>query len=461
MHSTFICRLLNRYLLWLLISFSSITAAAQMQPVSDSCVPKKHFWKAGGELLLVQVIPWSVNYFIRDAEFAHISISSILHNLNLANWEWDDNNFLTNQFAHPYQGNLYFNSFRTNGYSFWQSVPAAFAGSFIWEVAWETHNGAPNDFINTSLGGIALGEMTYRVSSRVVNEQQRGFKRQMQEVAAFLINPVYGFNRIVNGKWGRYRYQPQCPYTPLPLHGTMDMGMRRFSEKTDDLLSKGKNEWYARLQLQYGNRYQAYKKPFDQFSLSLEIGGDDTARINTINVAGSLYGWPLKTGSRTTHLAEISMNYDYYRNAAFFYGGQSVNMNLLSTFTLGRQTQLYTQLGAGPVILSAIPDQYLYYGEGRNYDYGTGLSMLFAGRLQWRRRCWLSLQYRGGYSKTLNGSQSSYLLNALTTEARYDFGKIWTASVEWGHFSLNGYYRKEPDVSHKYPYLRASAGIRF
>ena len=78
--------------------------------------------------MLAQIIPWSVNYFIRDAEFAHVSFKSIGRNLELSRWRWDDNNFVTNQFAHPYQGSMYFSAFRSNGYNFWQSAPAAVAG---------------------------------------------------------------------------------------------------------------------------------------------------------------------------------------------------------------------------------------------------------------------------------------------------------------------------------------------
>ena len=105
----------------------------------DTFEVKKRFWRASWQLGLVELIPWSVNYFIRDKEFARVSMETISYNLQFQHWEWDDNQFTNNQFSHPYHGNLYFSSFRSNGYTFWQSAPAAFAGSFIWEVAGETH----------------------------------------------------------------------------------------------------------------------------------------------------------------------------------------------------------------------------------------------------------------------------------------------------------------------------------
>src|SRR4249919_2622181 len=63
--------------------------------LDDTLKIKKRFWRGAGELLLVEVIPWSYNYFVRDAEFAKISWESIGHNLKLSSWEWDDNNFKT------------------------------------------------------------------------------------------------------------------------------------------------------------------------------------------------------------------------------------------------------------------------------------------------------------------------------------------------------------------------------
>ena len=41
-------------------------------------------------------------------------------------FEWDDNNFATNHFLHPYHGAVYFTGARANGYTFWAINPAPF-----------------------------------------------------------------------------------------------------------------------------------------------------------------------------------------------------------------------------------------------------------------------------------------------------------------------------------------------
>ncbi|SDG42104.1 DUF3943 domain-containing protein [Mucilaginibacter sp. P25] len=109
------------------------------------------------------------------------------HNLQPSSWTWDNGAFGTNQFAHPYHGSLYFSAFRANGYTFWQSVPPTLIGSYIWEAAAEKQYPSPNDFINTCFGGIALGEMTYRLSNQIVNNHTRGFKRQFSEILALMV----------------------------------------------------------------------------------------------------------------------------------------------------------------------------------------------------------------------------------------------------------------------------------
>jgi len=83
---------------------------------------------------------------------------------------------LTNQFAHPSHGSVFFYAFRYNGYSFWQSVPAVFAGSYVWETAGEVQAPSINDFINTGFGGVVMGEMTHRFAGKLIDNESRGIK---------------------------------------------------------------------------------------------------------------------------------------------------------------------------------------------------------------------------------------------------------------------------------------------
>ncbi|MEN9572140.1 MAG: hypothetical protein RL172_3371 [Bacteroidota bacterium] len=419
---------------------------------------KKYFWRASGQLMLAQVIPWSYNKFVRKAEFANISFSSIWHNLQFSNWVWDDNNFNTNQFAHPYHGNLYFNSFRTNGYNFWASSAAAFAGSFIWETCGETHPAAPNDLINTSLGGIALGEMTYRLAQRIVNNRKKGFSRHTQEVSGFLVNPMNGFSRIIDGKWAKAH--DADPYENAPVAFMVDAGGRRAGMRLKDVVERGDNQFYARIRLLYGNPFSDYQKPFSNFSVLAELGADDSSSLNVLQVNGNLYGKKLAGSARSRNFFSVNMNYDYYKNARLNYGAQSFSANYFSDKQLGRRSGLQLSAGAGIVALAAVPNKYVYFGEGRNYDYGPGLNLSGGVGLNIANKLYYNLAYRGAWFKTINGEKSDYYLHTTTMELRLALGKYFSAGMEAGLFQLVGNYRDYPDVNDEYPFGRLFVGYR-
>ena len=83
---------------------------------------KKHPWKAAIETFGINVLVQSFDRFILDADFAQISFNSIKHNIKNG-FVWDNDQFSTNLFAHPYHGGLYFNAARSNGMNFGSRYP--------------------------------------------------------------------------------------------------------------------------------------------------------------------------------------------------------------------------------------------------------------------------------------------------------------------------------------------------
>lgn len=437
----------------ILFASSILKANAQDTAVLQHAKPK--FFRAASELAMAQVLPWSYNRYIRKAEFAKVSFASISNNLKPSSWEWDDNRFATNQFAHPYHGNLYFNSFRTNGYSFWQSVPAAFAGSFIWETAGETHRPAPNDFINTSVGGIVLGEMTYRISNRIINTRSRGAKRQLQELTALLINPMNGLNRILDGRWGRTGPDTDSGTVATTL---LDIGVRQFDVQSLQGTTRGTEEFYLRLRVDNGDKFKASHIPFESFSIWFEAGAGDSTYINALEVNGALKTWKMREDSNSIHLYRLSVNYDFIKNIAFEYGAQSVQVGIVSDWNRNSDTRFHTAISGGLIILGAVPDKYLFYGEGRNYDYGPGISVAASAGIQYKNHFSAELNYRGGRFQTVDGNRSSFILNTMSAEARAMLPKRFSLAVALGQFTLNGYYKSYKNVSERYPFFRFSLG---
>lgn len=429
--------------------------------------------RASGELLLAGVAPFLFDRYITRQDYARISWQSVGHNLSPGSWEWDYDGFQTNQIGHPYHGSVFFNSFRSNGYGFWASAGAAFAGSYLWETFSENQAPAPNDFINTGFGGAILGETTHRLAGKLVNNNSRGLKRQAAEVLAFLINPMNGFNRIVSGRWGKpvicYPAAGSgpgamplggnggaCPFDPTPLRVELDAGMRKYGANGAHVFRDGRYGIYGRVRMNYGDPSTDRRTPFSNISIAVEAGQDDSAAINVVTVYGSLTGWALRLG-KSRQVLVLSANYDYFHNAAFLYSGQSIRANLFSHFVIGGKSGVDVSLGGGPVVLAAVPNSYLFHT--RDYDYGPGLAYNAGGRLDLAGRLSYSLHYRGGWMKTINGNGSHYFLHAATNEVSVRILPDCSLSGELGYFALRGEYAHFAAVSRVYPYLRVS--LRF
>lgn len=159
---------------------------------------KKHFWRAAAETVGFNIGLWAFDRYVIDGHFAYISWNTIKENFKHG-FEWDDDHLHTNMFDHPYNGSLFFNAGRSNGFNFWQSELFAIGGSAMWEMFMECEYPSTNDIIATPIGGAAIGEVLYRTSDLILDERSSGGERFGREAAAFLVNPMRGLTRILNG----------------------------------------------------------------------------------------------------------------------------------------------------------------------------------------------------------------------------------------------------------------------
>lgn len=412
-------------------------------------VLKKNFKTAASQLLLAEIVPWSFDKYVAKMQYASISMESTNYNLNPNSWTWDDDDFGTNQFGHPYHGSAFYSAFRVNGYSFWQSAPAAFAGSYIWETFAENQAPSINDFINTGFGGVILGEMSFRLSKMIVNNHTRGFKRQASEVLAFLINPMNGFKRIVDHKWGKVGNN-SAQFDSSKIYSEFDIGLRQFNaNKTGTAMV-----YYGHVKLLYGNPFENYRKPFSNISINMELSNDDSSKLNSLNVYGTLTGWFIGKSTKNTHLLILSTNYDFLQNQAFLYSAESIKLNLFSNIQAAKKIKMNSIVGLGAIILAAVPDTYGY--QNRNYAFGCGLAVNASFGLQLFNKFSVNTNYKGSLIKTLNGNPAHYFLHIITAEAQYKLLNHIGICFEPGYFKLYGNYKYLPDVNETYPYFRFS-----
>jgi hypothetical protein len=295
-----------------------------------------------------------------------------------------------------------------------------------------------------------LGEVSHRMAGKLINNHSRGFKRQAGEIFAFLINPSNGLTRLLNGKWGKPPANPAL-IDSTKMETELDFGLRKFNVNNKDVFRDGHFGPYERLRLSYGSPENKMKEPFSNISIIIEAGQDDSSKLNVVDVYGSLTGWKIYS-QNNTHLAVLSANYNYINNAAFFYSAEGVRMNLYSQFDISNKLKINTTVGAGGLILAAIPDQYTYYS--RNYDYGPGLSYYGSLKLTIAKRFFYNITYRGEWMATVNGNPSNYLLHVLTNDIGFRIIDKFSLTAEEGYFNLHGTYRNFPPVNKTFPYLR-------
>jgi hypothetical protein len=151
---------------------------------------------AGGETLTSAGVLMLFNKFILKHIWAFPTAESIRRNFTIP-WYWEDTDgFLVNQFGHSYQGSMSFSAGRVNGFNFYESVFFSAFGSFVWEAFGESQHASINDFIFTSIGSMAMGEMLYRL-------YLEAYASGIPAPLLFFINPMTAFHKLVTG------WQPQ------------------------------------------------------------------------------------------------------------------------------------------------------------------------------------------------------------------------------------------------------------
>jgi hypothetical protein len=256
----------------------STQATPQVPYTIDAWGARRDYALALGEVLLVNGIVWAYNEFPRGAGFTQVNPRSWWSNLS-GGWTYDDNHFANNQFAHPFHGSLYYNAARVNGFGYWVALPTALLGSGFWECCGETHPPAINDWIATGVGGSAIGEMLYRVSSTVLDNTATGSERIWREIGAGLLNPVRGFTRLVTGRVGKVGPNPENPLDHIPnrLTNTLRLGGRWVADSGS--LDEGGNTNDSKaytgmfeVDFQFGSPFAAdRRKPFDFFTFRLGL----------------------------------------------------------------------------------------------------------------------------------------------------------------------------------------------
>lgn len=226
---------------------------------------KKYPWIAAAEVFGINAFVHCFDRWVTKEEFAQTTWHTIGHNLTNG-FVWDNDDFKTNQFMHPYHGSLYFTAARSNGMNFWQSYPFALGGSLMWEFFGENTPPSINDVFSTSFGGAAIGESLFRISAMVLDDSSRGAKRVLREAIGFILSPMRGLNRLIHGEAFRVKTEGARyhDFERIPVHFSVSTGARYLAD--NGTLFRGNMCQYLNFRLDYGDSMSDENKPYDFFT---------------------------------------------------------------------------------------------------------------------------------------------------------------------------------------------------
>ena len=381
-------------------------------------------------------------------------------------WVWDLDDFVVNQIGHPYQGSNYYNAGRANGLSFYESAAMAAFGSATWEFYGETNKPSLNDFINTTLGGIAIGEVLHRVSWLMRDPTKSGSGRLWSEIGATVLDPVTGYNRFRRGDASRIAEKP-ADMVPSTLSGFMSAGV--LWRGTEHEPFEGAGQPFMEADLLYGDVLQGRSRtPYDAFSMTLRFGGG--APVSEARLIGRLLGQPLRTGKFQFSIAQ---SYDFQKNDAYSFGAQSFDAGVAFTQSLSSRIGLSLIGSGGLTVLGAIdslplgveevpvdePESSAGQGvsEGpRFYDYGPGSKFTLRALLLHDRVPFAVALYEGRQLYSLDGVRANHFLQHARLDLRLPLRGPIGLGVAGEYFSRHTYYQDEARTEKifRYPQFR-------
>ncbi len=337
---------------------------------------KKKYGKTAIEIAGMNVGLWAVSKYVFKKSWANISLETILWNIDHGpDWDYDD--FLTNQFMHPFHGAIHYCTARANGFNFLESSVWTLGGGLMWEFLLEslgTKNNPPsgNDLIMNTSGGALLGEALFRFSNLIIDESSVGLERVLRESLAFFINPASGF-RFFSGEAFRRGIPPQNINYDL----SFPFGAVISSSNEPSFIISANLEYKD-----FEKKNISALNPYDWFSFNVRFGIHDySLRDKEFYTLGILTGKRIKNG-----FAGLFGVFDYIdTHIAEQYSAVGVGPGFV-TQTMSDSNLYFRSLCVLSVIFggsnpSIEPEEY-HFGKKTNEPYYLGPGMLGKVKLE-------------------------------------------------------------------------------
>ncbi len=448
-------------------------------------------WLAAVEATGINVFVHCFDRFVLREDFAKTTLHSLGHNIRNG-FVWDNDQFSTNLFAHPYHGNLYYNAARSNGLNFWQSAPYSFFGSLMWELAGEKEPPAINDLMATTMGGICIGEVTHRVSDIILDDRAFGFPRFLREAASTIINPIKGLNRILTGKAWRLRSSHYLYHDreAFPVDCSFSVGDRYLAD--NGAIFRGEHNPYVNFYLEYGDAMdgERHNKPYDFFSAEATFGlSSNQPLVGGLHILGRLWSAPFSWGKSMDAEFGMYQHFNYYDSKPVKDGSNltpyriseaaSVGPGVIVAFpAVGALTRLEQRIFLSGILLGGTKSDYFNVID-RDYNMGSGYSVKTKTHMEVRHfgRFILNVHYfqiftwKGYENKDLSTIDPLYLnaqgdkgnarLLVVSPILEIDLSKRWSLLAAGSFFKRQTHYKYYPDIQMKTFEIRSGLTYHF
>lgn len=384
--------------------------------------------------------------WLRNRDWARVGTRAWARNLRLG-WAWDEDQFPTNMFGHPYHGAMYFNAGRASGLDFFESVPVTLFGSWSWEYFGETEQPSLNDFLMSSFGGITLGEIFHRISAAIRDNTARATGRTLRELAALPFDPIGALNGLARGRWGETGINP-AEHDPAAYVLRASAGARFAKGLVNDSIAR---MGAVMVDLIYGDQFaQPYTTPFDHFSVRMILSSQ--GGLNALQATGRLYGRELTDSTnRIRHELAVNQRYDYVKNPAQSFGSQGVEMGLNSRWRLGRRGfGIRTSVFLDGIVLGAIDAPGAGVGA-RDYDFGPGVGVRWEAAVDKHGARFLVLHGRVDYMHTVSGAAADHIVNFSGIEVAIPVTRRLGISAQTNIFDRTSHYIDRAANTRDYP----------
>ena len=391
-------------------------------------------------------------------DFANITFSSWWKNIS-GGLEWDWNPFYTNWAGHPYHGALMYNTARSGGLSFWQSVPYSIGGAMMWEFLGETHPPSTSDLVTTGLGGIYVGEVLFRTSELILDDRTHGWDRAVRETLAFILNPASGLNRLISGSFNQHYPFKNHTYSPTRFQLSMGGGYMINYPINQEYHFKP----YIELGLLYGDRFtpKASYQPFEIFNLMTwvrfeEAKGKDRYKPNmskplpywSMYSYGILFGKSIHSTSNENQIIGLFQHFDYLNNKAFEVSALGLTGGWIKNAFYPNGWSLLGSTQVGIIALGASNSEAIdWVRPPHDYklirDYIMGSGLLAKADILLEHPFWGSLMFRYGHWTIFVASGPEGRENIDLFDVRYQL-------PFWGRTSFGLeyiYYLRKADYS--------------